>query len=97
MSVLRNEEKIKSIKYSIKIHNRNRLINLVLTTLICSGPPLWLVLRIYGNDMDNLMSTVAISFLTLIYMTFTWCHFFFTRKETKQLHEGLLKEVTGNK
>ncbi len=94
---MRNEDTIKSIKYSIKIHNRNRLINLVFTTLICSGPPLWLILRIYDRDVDNLMSTVAISFLTLIYMTFTWCDFFFTKKETKQFHEDLLKEVTGNK
>lgn len=94
MNVLRNESKVKSIKLSIKIHNRNRLINLICTTLICSGPPLWLVLRIYDRDMENLMNTAVISFLTLIYMTFTWCHFFFTRKETKQLHEDLLKEVT---
>ncbi len=95
MNILRNEDKIKSIKYSIKIHNRNRLINLVCTTLICSGPPLWLVLKIYDKDIENLMNTAVISFLTLIYMTFIWCHFFFTRKETKQLHEDLLKEVTG--
>lgn len=87
MNLLRNESKVKSIKLSIKIHNRNRLINLVCTTLICSGPPLWLILRIHDRDMENLMSTVAISFLALIYMTFT-------RKETKQLHEDLLKEVT---
>ncbi|MCE9676786.1 hypothetical protein LPC27_13505 [Paraclostridium bifermentans] len=91
---MRNESKVKSIKLSIKIHNRNGLINLVCTTLICSGPPLWLILRIHDRDMENLMGTVAISFLTLIYMTFTWCHFFLTRKETKQLHEDLLKEVT---
>lgn len=96
MNILINEDKIKSIKYSIKIHNRNRLINLVCTTLICSGPPLWLVLRIYDKDIENLMNTAVISFLTLIYMTFIWCHFFFTRKETKQLHEVLLKEVTGD-
>ena len=94
MNILRNESKTKSIKFSIKTHNRNRLINLLCTTLICSGPPLWLILRIHNRDMENLMSTAVISFLTLIYMTFTWCHFFFTRKETKQLHEDLLKEVT---
>lgn len=94
---MRNEEKIKSIKYSIKIHNRNRLINLLCTTLICAGPPLSLILRIHDKDFENLMNTALISFLTLIYMTFTWCHFFFTRKETKQFHEDLLKEVTGNK
>lgn len=93
MNILGKENKIKAIKYSIKIHNRNRLINLICTTLICSGPPLWLILRIHDRDMEKLMSTAVMSFLTLIYMTFIWCHFFFTRKEIKQLHEELLKEV----
>lgn len=34
MNILRTEAKIKSIKFSIKIHSRNRLINLVCTKLI---------------------------------------------------------------
>lgn len=93
MNLLEKEKEIKATKGFIKSHNRSRIINLVFTTLIFSGPPLWLILRIYDRDIEKLMSTAIVSFFALIYITFTWCHFFFTRKEIKQSHENLSKEV----
>ncbi|OOO61572.1 hypothetical protein [Clostridium tepidum] len=78
------------IKKHSKFQKKLSLINLIITTLICIAPSMWLVVRIAYNETEKLLVTTLLAIPTLIYMTYTWCAYFYQKKLDK-LYEELDK------
>ena len=87
------EENINDIDKFIKKSKKLKTLNLIGTTLICSAPSIWLIIRILDKETEKLLITAILSMLTLIYMTFTWCNFFSTRGKIDQLRNELINEI----
>ncbi|WP_343764416.1 hypothetical protein [Clostridium oceanicum] len=68
------------IEKYLKLQKRLSLINLIITTIICIGPAGWLIIRILDKKIDKLMITAILTIPTLIYMTWTWCSYFYSKK-----------------
>ena len=83
------------IKKHSKLTKKLSFINLITTTLICIAPTLWLILRIVTNQTEKLLITTIFTIPTLIYMTYTWCSYFYTKKIDKL--EELLDELEKEK
>lgn len=77
----------KLIEDSIKLQKKLSIILLICTTLICSGPSIWLILRMLNNETEKLLFTALCAILTLIYMTWSWCAFFYEIKMERELKE----------
>ncbi|WP_042276903.1 hypothetical protein [Faecalimicrobium dakarense] len=85
---MHNDEYNKNlIEDSIKLQRKLSIIVLICTTLICIGPAGWLVLRILDNETEKLLYTALLTIPTLIYMTWSWCSFFYKRKMERELKE----------
>lgn len=56
------------------------IINLIVTTFICSIPPIWLIMRILNNNTKELLVGAIITIITVGYMIFSWCSFFYNIK-----------------
>ncbi|ENK1244802.1 hypothetical protein AB2063_003020 [Clostridium botulinum] len=78
------------IKKHSKFQKKLSLINLIITTLICIAPSMWLVVRIVDNETEKLLVTALLTIPTLIYMTYTWCAYFYEKRLDK-LYEELDK------
>lgn len=87
MSLDNNEFNKKLIEDSVKSQEKLSIVNLLCTTLICSGPSGWLILTILDKNTDKLLLTALCAIPTLIYMTWGWCSFFYNRKMDKELKE----------
>lgn len=87
MSLDNNEFNKKLIEDSVKSQEKLSIVNLLCTTLICSGPTGCLILRILDNETDKLLLTALCAIPTLIYMTWSWFSFFYNRKIDKELKE----------
>lgn len=73
-----NEDKL--IEKHLRLQKKLSLINLIITTIICIGPVGWLIIRILDKEIDKLISTALLTIPTLIYMTWTWCSYFYGKK-----------------
>lgn len=87
MSLHNEDHNKKIIEDSIKLQKKSSIIILICTTLICSGPTGLLILRILDNETDKLLFTALCTIPTLIYMTWSWCSFFYSRKMDRELKE----------
>lgn len=70
-------------------------ITLIFTTLICIAPPIWLIIRVVNKDTNKLLFTSISTIITVAYMVFTWCNFFYNKKIFKLEKE--LDELEKNK
>lgn len=87
MSLHDEEHNKKIIEDSIKIIDKSHIVVLICTTLICSGPAAWLIVRILENDTEKLLYTALWTIPTLIYMAWSWCSFFYNRKMEREMKE----------
>lgn len=82
-----NEHNKKIVEDTIKLQKKISIIVFICTTLICSGPTGWLISSIINNETDKLLFTALCAIPTLIYMTYSWCSFFYGRKMDRELKE----------
>lgn len=75
------------VEDAIKLQEQSSITVLICTTFICSGPTGWLILQILSNETDKLLFTALCAIPTLIYMTYSWCSFFYVRKIDRELKE----------
>ena len=87
MSLHNNKYNENLIKESMKLSKRTSFINLIMTTLICSGPVGWLILRILDNEIEKLLSTKLLTIPTLMYMGWSWCSYYHEIKIDKEVKE----------
>lgn len=56
------------------------IINLIVTTFICSIPPVWLIKRILNNNINKLLVGAIITIISVAYLIFSWCSFYYNKK-----------------
>lgn len=80
----------------IRLSNRLSLLNLIVTTIICSGPMIWLIVQVINSE-NKILITAILTILTVAYMIFTWCSYFYKKRidnlkiEIKELEKSILE------
>ena len=94
-----NYDNKKMLDSDCRLITKLSILNLIFTTIICIAPPIWLIIRVVNNDTNKLLVSSIATIISVSYMVFTWCKFFYDMKiyNLELELEGLEDLVNGEK